>query len=60
MAHLIISFFAAFAAAISVYVETASFGYAFLAYSGVASLVLLSAIFSSVIFRREDTAVAAS
>lgn len=60
MAHIIISFFAALAVAISVYVETASFGYAFLAYSAAGSLVLLSAIFASLVFRREDRIVPAS
>ena len=57
MAHIIISFFAALAVAFSVYLETASFFYAFLAYSGAGSLVLLSAIFASMIVRREDNAV---
>ena len=60
MAHIIISFFAAFAVALSVYLETASLMYAFLAYSGAGSLVLLSAIFASMIVRREDHAIPAS
>ena len=34
MAHIIISFFAALAVAFAVYLDTASFLYAFLAYSG--------------------------
>ena len=59
MAHLIISFLAAFAAAIMVYVETASFGLAFLAYSGAGAAVLLSAIFAASIVRRDAKLVTA-
>lgn len=41
MAHLITSFITAMVMAVAVYLETASFGLAFLAYAGAGMLVLL-------------------
>ena len=54
MGHLIISFFAALAVAISVYMETASVGLALLAYAAAGSVVLLTTIFASSLSVRED------
>ena len=59
MGHLVISFFAAFAVAIAVYVETASLFYAFLAYSGAGTLVLLTAVVSTMVALHGDTTLEA-
>lgn len=57
MAYLIVSFFAAFAVAYSVYVETASLMLALVAYSGTGTIVLLTAVLmSSVLSRSAHTA----
>ncbi len=44
MAHLITSFITAAIVALAVYIETASLGLAFLAYSGAGALVLLAVL----------------
>ena len=54
MGHLVISFIAAFAVAIAVYAETASLLYAFLAYSGAGTLVLLTAVLSTMVALHGD------
>ena len=55
MGYLVISFIAAFAVAIAVYAETASFFYAFLAYSGAGTLVLLTVVLSTMFALGNDT-----
>lgn len=54
MIYLIVSFFAALAVAISVYIETASFGFAFLAYSLTGTLVMITALLAPTFGPGED------
>lgn len=57
MTQLIISFFAALAVAVSVYFETSSFGFAFLAYSASGTLVLMAAFLAPLLApTQEDVA----
>lgn len=54
--YLGMSFIAALAASISVYAETGSFLFAFLAYAGAGTIVLLSVIASTALtLRAEDS-----
>ena len=54
MIYLIVSFFAALAVAIMVYAETASFGFAFLAYSLTGTLVMITALLAPAFGPVED------
>lgn len=52
MAHLIVSFFAAFAVAFSVYGETSSLLLAFIAYSSTGTLVMLLILAATALLMR--------
>ena len=54
MAHLITSFITAAIVALAVFIQTASFGLAFLAYAGAGSLVLMSVILVAAVSATEE------
>ena len=57
MAHLIISFLTAAIAGLAIYVETSSFGLAFLAYTGAGTMTLLLVLLATALSTAQDAEV---